>query len=81
MVGSKLLYSLCLKMIVQPFGFFDPKMIVRFIYPARNLRLEVKYFHAKLSLSKILSMPQLSGVFQGSCCFLLEELYLQLLDE
>ena len=47
--GSKLKlvhdrYSLCPKMIVLLPGFFCPKMIVRFIFPSRNLLLKVKYF-------------------------------------
>ena len=33
-------YSLRLKMIVLSRRFFRPKMIARFIYPARNLRLD-----------------------------------------
>ena len=33
-------------MIVLRPGFFGPQMIVRFICPAINLRLKVKYFQA-----------------------------------
>ena len=43
-----------------------PKMIVRFICLARNLRLKCKYFCAKLSISRSLSTRQLPGVFQSS---------------
>ena len=42
-------------MIVLPPGFFCPKLIVCFIYPVRNLRVEVKYFRAKLSSPRSLS--------------------------
>jgi hypothetical protein len=45
-------YSLRPKMIVLSPGFFLFQMIVWFIYPARNLRLKVKYIHDKLSSSR-----------------------------
>ena len=44
-------------------------MIVRFICPARNLSLKVKYFHAKLFISRSLSTPQLPGAFWSSFLF------------
>ena len=62
-------YSLYLKMIVLPPGYFCFKIIVRFIYPVRNLRFKVKYFHNKLSASRTLSTPQLREAFRNSCCF------------
>ena len=64
------LYSLRPKMLVLPPGFLGPKMIVRFICPTRNLRLKVKDFCAKLSISRSLSTPQLPGEFWSGCCFL-----------
>jgi hypothetical protein len=48
-------------MIVLPPRFFCPKFIVRFIRLARNLRLKVKYFRAKLSSSRSLSTNQIVG--------------------
>ena len=51
-------YSLC------------PKTIVRFICPARHLRLKVRYFRAKLSSSRSLLTPQLWDAFWSSSCFL-----------
>ena len=42
------------KWLSYPVEFFGPKMIVRFISPARNLMLKVKYFRAKLSTSRSL---------------------------
>ena len=57
-------------MIVLPPGIFRPKMIVLFIWLARILRLQVKYFGTKLSTSISLSTPQLPRVFQISFCFI-----------
>ena len=75
------IYSLRPKMIVSLPGFFGPKTILWFICPARNLRYKVKYFCAKLSISRGLLTPQLPGAFWSSCCFLFEESYLQLLGQ
>ena len=55
-------------MIVLPPWFFGPKMIVRFIWPARNLSLKVKYLRANLLPSRILLTPQLRGAFRSSSC-------------
>ena len=63
------LYSLCPKMIVQPPNFFPPKMVVGVSAQLRNLRLKVKHFHAKISIARSLSTPQLPGVFQSECWF------------
>ena len=56
-------------MIVLPPRFCCPKMIVRLICLAKNLRLKVKYFRTKLSSSSSLSTLQLRGAFRSSWCF------------
>ena len=43
------------------------KMIVQFICMARNLRLTIKYYRTKLSISRNLLTPQLPGAFRTSC--------------
>jgi hypothetical protein len=48
--------------------FFVPKMIVQCICPPRNLRLKVKLFCVKLSLSSGLSTLQLPEAFRSSSC-------------
>ena len=58
-------YSLYPKLIVLPPSLFGPKMIVQFISPAKNLRLKVKYFCAKLSSSRSLSTLQLHETFEN----------------
>ena len=65
----KLLYSLCPKIIVLLPEFFCPQMIVRFICPTIKLRLKVKYFCTKVSISSSLSTPQLPGAFWSSCFY------------
>ena len=45
-------------------------MIVRFICLARKERFKVKYFRAKLSISRSLLTSQLPGAFRSSCCFI-----------
>ena len=63
-------YSLCPKTIVLPSQKICPEMIIRFIRPARNSRLKVKYFQAKLSLSRSLSTPQFQGGFRSRSRFI-----------
>ena len=69
-----------------------PKMIVLFLIkiipkwlfcfcPDKNLWLKVKYFHAKPSISRSLSTPQLLGALWRSCSFYHEESYLQLFGQ
>ena len=59
-------FSIYAKIIVLlPGFFFNLKMIVWFICPARNLRLKVKYFGTKLSLSRSRFNTATSGGFSG----------------
>ena len=60
------------------FRIFCPKMIICFICSGRNLRLKVKYFCTKLSISRSLSTPQLLGAFWSSCLYIFQKSYLQL---
>ena len=66
-------------MLFRTPGIFCPKMIIRFICPARNLRLKVEYFCPKFSISRSLSTLQLPRAFRSSWCILYQESYLQLL--
>ena len=60
--------------------FFVPKRLSGYL-PGYKLRLKVKYFHTKPSISRSLSTPQLPWAFRSSCCSLFLKLYLQVFSQ